>query len=90
LFIVLSTTGSFTQSSSIASRLLTLLIQGSTPILVPHRVRTRGVLLQSDSEPQRKRIKTTPQEEVIELIVLVLKDQQSGGRVRFNTVELAI
>jgi hypothetical protein len=53
-------------------------------------VQTRRVLLRSDSEPERKRKKTTPQEEVIELIVAVLIDQQSGGRVRFNTVELAI
>jgi hypothetical protein len=65
--------------------------QGSNPISVSHRVRTHGVLLRSDSEPERKRVKTTSEtNKAIELIVSVLKDQQGRGRVRFNTVELAI
>jgi hypothetical protein len=42
-------------------------------------------------EPAKKRIKTTGSDEAIDLLVSVLKDQQSGSRrVRFNTVELAI
>jgi hypothetical protein len=42
-------------------------------------------------EPARKRIKTTGSNEAIDLLVSVLKDQQSGSRrVCFNTVELAI
>ena len=42
-------------------------------------------------EPARKRVKTTGSNEAIDLLVSVLKDQQSGSRrVRFNTVELAI
>jgi hypothetical protein len=90
LFTTSSATGSFARSSNTASRLSTPSIQGSTPIPASYRVRTRGVPLQSDSEPERKRIKTTPHDEAIELIVSVLKDQQGSGRVRFNTVELAI
>jgi hypothetical protein len=90
LFTTSSATGSFARSSNTASRLSTPSIQGSTPIPASYRVRTRGVPLQSDSESERKRIKTTPHDEVIELIVSVLKDQQGSGRVRFNTVELAI
>jgi hypothetical protein len=90
LFTTSSATGSFARSSNTASRLSTPSIQGSTPIPASYRVRTHGVPLQSDSEPERKRIKTTPHDEAIELIVSVLKDQQGSGRVRFNTVELAI
>ena len=90
MFTTSSATGSFARSSNTASRLSTPSIQGSTPIPVSYRVRTRGVPLQSDSEPERKRIKTTPHDEAIELVVSVLKDQQGSGRVRFNTVELAI
>jgi hypothetical protein len=42
-------------------------------------------------EPARKRVKTTGSDEAIDLLVSLLKDQQSSsGRVRFNTVELAI
>jgi histidinol-phosphate/aromatic aminotransferase/cobyric acid decarboxylase-like protein len=42
-------------------------------------------------EPARKCVKTTGSDEAIDLLVSVLKDQQSGsGRVCFNTVELAI
>jgi hypothetical protein len=89
-FTVSSATGSFAQSSNTVSRLSTPSIQGSTPIPVSHRVRTRRVLLRSDSEPEKKRIKITLQEEAIKLIVSVLKDQQSGRRVCFNIVELAI
>jgi hypothetical protein len=74
-----------------ASQPSTPSIQGSNLIPVSHRVRTRGVPLRSDSEPERKRIKTTLEaDEAIKLIVSVLKDQQGGGRVCFNTVELAI
>jgi len=93
LFTVLSATGAFSRSSNsnTASQPLTPLIQGSTPIPVSHRVRTRGVPLRSDSEPERKRVKTTlGADKAIKLIMSVLKDQQGGGRVRFNTVELAI
>ena len=90
MFTTSSATGSFARSSNTASRLSTPSIQGSTPIPASYRVRTRGVPLQSDSEPERKWIKTTPHDEAIELIVSVLKDQQGSGRVRFNTVELAI
>jgi hypothetical protein len=74
-----------------ASQPSTPSIQGSNLIPVSHRVRTRGVPLRSDSEPERKRIKTTLEaDEAIKLIVLVLKDQQGSRRVCFNTVELAI
>ena len=42
-------------------------------------------------EPVRKHVKTTGSNEAINLLVLVLKDQQSSSeRVCFNTVELAI
>jgi hypothetical protein len=42
-------------------------------------------------ELARKRVKTTGSNEAIDLLVLVLKDQQScSGRVCFNIVELAI
>jgi len=92
LFTVSSATGANVRSSNsnTTSQLSTPSIQG-TLIPVTHRIRTRGVPLQSDSEPVRKRIKTTAgSDEAINLLVLVLKDQQGGGRVRFNTVELAI
>jgi len=93
LFTVSSATGAFSRSSNsnTASRLSTPSIQGSTLIPVSHRIRTRGVPLHSDSEPEKKRVKTTSEtDEAIKLIVSVLKDQQGGGRVCFNTVELAI
>jgi hypothetical protein len=91
LFTASSATGAFSRSSNTASQLSTPSIQGSTLILVSHRVRTRGVPLRSDSEPERKRIKTTSEaDEAIKLIVSILKDQQSGGRVYFNTIKLAI
>lgn len=90
LFTLSSATGSFARSSTTASRPSTPPIQGSTPFISSQRVRTRGVPLQSDSEPATKRIKATPQDEVMELIVSVLKDQQGARRVRFNTVELAV
>jgi hypothetical protein len=92
LFTVSSATGANVRSSNsnTTSQLSTPSIQG-TLIPVTHRIRTRGVPLQSDSEPVRKRIKTTAgSDEAINLLVSVLKDQQGGGRVRFNTVELAI
>ena len=93
LFTVSSATGAFVRSSNsnTASRLSTPSIS-STPIPVTHRIRTRGVSLQSDSEPLRKRVKTTKADEAIDILVSVLKDQQGSGsgRVRFNTVELAI
>ena len=92
LFTVSSATSANVRSSNsnTTSQLSTPSIQG-TLIPVTHRIRTRGVPLQSDSEPVRKRIKTTAgSDEAINLLVSVLKDQQGGGRVRFNTVELAI
>jgi hypothetical protein len=91
LFTVSSATGAFVRSSNsnTASQLSTPSIR-STPIPVTHRIRTRGVPLQSDSEPSRKRVKTTKTDEAIDMLMLVLKDQQCSGRVRFNTVELAI
>lgn len=91
LFTVSSATGAFSRSSNTTSEPLTPFIQDNTSIPISHRVRTRGVPLRSDSEPERKRIKTTLEtDEAIELIVSVLKDQQGGRRVRLNTVELAI
>jgi hypothetical protein len=91
LFTVSSATGAFVRSSNsnTVSQLSTPSIR-STPIPVTHRIRTRGVPLQSDSEPVRKRVKTTRTDEAIDMLVSVLKDQQGSGRVRFNTVELAI
>jgi len=95
LFTVSSATGAFSRSSNsntASQPSSTPSIQGSTP--APHRIRTRGVPLREDStalEPARKRIKTTGSDEAIDLLVSILKDQQSGGgRVLFNTVELAI
>jgi hypothetical protein len=92
LFTVSSTTGAFSRSSNsnTASQPSTPSIQGSTPIPVSHHIRTRGLPLRSDSEPERKRVKTSEADEAIKLIVSVLKDQQGSGRVRFNIVELAI
>jgi hypothetical protein len=92
LFTVSSATGANVRSSNsnTTSQLSTPSIQG-TLIPVTHRIRTRGVPLQSDSEPSRKRVKTTNKtDEAINILVSVLKDQQGSGRVRFNTVELAI
>lgn len=93
MFTVSSATGAIVRSSNsntASSQLSTPSIR-SAPIPVTHRIRTRGVPLQSDSEPSRKRVKTTNKtDEAIDILVSVLKDQQGSGRVRFNTVELAI
>lgn len=90
MFTVSSATGAFSRSSNPTSEPSTPSAQGNTSIPISQRVRTRGVPLQSDSEP-RKRTKTTSEtDEAIELIVSVLKDQQGDRRVRLNTVELAI
>ena len=94
--ILLATSSSQLPSTpSISRPSSTPSIQGSTFRQVPHRTRTRGVPLQEDSavlEPARKRVRTnrSATDEAIDLLVSVLKDQQGGGRVRFNTVELAI
>lgn len=92
LFTVSSATGANVRSSSsnTTSQLSTPSIQ-SAPTLTNPRIRTRGLPLQGDSEPVRKRVKVTSgSDEAIDLLVSVLKDQQGSGRVRFNTVELAI
>lgn len=102
LFAVSSATGEFAYSSSILTSIATstpatqtsnsVLESRESTVAVSQRVRTRGVPLPLDSSgPERKRTKTNSStDEATELIIAVLKDQQGGGRVRLNTIELAI
>jgi hypothetical protein len=95
LFTISSATGEFARASASTSQISTPSIQGTsiqgTLIPVSHCIRTRGVLLQDDSsDSSRKRLKTGS-DQAIDLLTSLLKDRQKPqGRVRFNTVELAI
>jgi hypothetical protein len=95
---VSSATGSFARSSnsnsnSNSTQYTTPSIASSqgTPIPTSQRIRARGI----DSEPPKKRLKTSStsaiENEAMQWIISTMKEKEKdGGRVLYNTVELAI